>query len=227
MKRGRPAAIRSRMLVGTGRGMNDQQWAHIQRELQAFYHKPDSEAPSRDDLDLLFARYTADAEIWKKVVGTKMEQRDLAAIAKDAQAFSQLVPSHVHGEMTHETGLRLWNRLTAFPPIADAHYMAAGVDLFPLLERLRSTILIASVGDRDMLVQDLTELADVCSNPPPQDLRTKPTYTARDRFIKGVLAVLVTNPPTIHDSVEQREALVKTLCVCLRIPEPKRARPKK
>ena len=174
-------------------------------------------------LNDLYARYQAQVKAESKVVGVEAECADLRAIAKDCRQLAGLLPVEPITDWPEKLCDRLSKRLVAFPPMADAALRADGVDVWPLLERLREAVPRPYLwAGTPTLSADLLALADACEWPIEQDVRTQPARTARDGFVRGLIDLIEATPPTFTDTRTERGALIRAICVALGMPAPDR-----
>lgn len=172
-------------------------------------------------LNDLFARYQARVKTESKVVGVEAERADLRAIAKDCRQLAGLLPVEPINDWPEKLCGRLFARLVAFPPMADAALRADGVDVWPLLERLREAVPRPYLwAGTPTLSADLLALADACERPMEQATRTKRPRTARDAFVRGIIKLVDETPPTKLRGRDAREGLIGDICRALGIPEP-------
>lgn len=103
----------------------------------------------------------------------------------------------------------------------DAALFVGGVDIWPMLERLRAAVMHPVRWAADAtLAADLCRFADVLETAPAPPLRTKPTAVARQQFARDILATLARYPQAV-ENVTDRRALARGIMEAFGVKPPK------
>lgn len=221
----RPRIHRSKITAAVG-GISTHQRAELWGVLCGCY---DDEPPAGllEGIERACAAYKADRAALSLKVSTAAEADDLAAIASECRELAPKIPEAVehitegtrpgHGADAWPRALcvRLHDRLEQFPPQLDAAMMVDGVDLWPVVRRLHSSVLRPALwADDPSLPADLLRLADACDRAPRLPVETKPHNVARDRF-KAAIAELQAEHPPQFDNATTRAGMLADLIEAL------------
>lgn len=167
--------------------------------------------PPADMLDAIeraWSTYQADRAALSNRTSASHEAGDMRAIADDCRQLAKRIPvavKHITAGTKPAHGADLWpqtlahrlqQRLENFPSGSDAALFVAGVDLWPLLEQLRNSVMRPALWHIDTtLPADLVRLADACAPAPKLERTTKPHDMAGARFNAALLALVERDPP--------------------------------
>jgi hypothetical protein len=187
------------------------------------YEDP-AELPLLGAIGDAWASYEASAAALALEVGPQAERADAAAIAGDCRALAEVIPGVLATQREWPRLLcsRLLGRLERVPPTVDAVLCGAGVDVWPVLERLRQSVCRPALWADSGIVGDLLSLADALSLPVELPTRTKPHATARARLIDQLRAIFTATPPDFAGRKSDADALILDVLEALKIKAPKR-----
>jgi hypothetical protein len=169
-------------------------------------------------IERAWSTYRADTAALSNQASAGGEARDMQAIASECRQLA----ARIHPAVAHITagtqpahGADVWpralacnlhDRLCEFPSGSDAALFVAGVDMWPLLERLRASVLRPATWPTDpTLPADLLRLADACVPAPVLGRTTKPHDVAGARFKAALLVLVERDPPEFATRMDCRD----------------------
>lgn len=181
------------------------------REVRAVLVDHYAGEPPADMLDAIeraWSTYQADRAALSNRTSAGDEAGDMRAIADDCRQLAERIPvavEHITAGTKPAHGADLWpqtlahrlqQRLENFPSGSDVALFVASVNLWPLLERLRNSVMRPERWHIDpTLPADLLRLADACAPVPKLERTTKRHDVAGARFRAALLALVERDPP--------------------------------